>query len=53
MLNSRQLSPAASPDVSATAGASMLDTLPDVHLLDRLAVAFKHLRLIVGIFAAS
>ena len=30
----------------------MLDTLPDVHLLDRLAVASKHVRLIVGIFAA-
>jgi capsular exopolysaccharide synthesis family protein len=30
----------------------MLDTLPEVHLLDRLAVAFKHIRLIVGIFAA-
>src|SRR5918999_4125025 len=51
MLNSRQLSPAPSPDLSATAGASMLDTLPEVHLFDRLAVVFKHLRLIVGVFA--
>ena len=51
MLNSRQLSPAVSPDLSATAGASMLDTLPEVHLLDRLAVVFRHLRLIVGAFA--
>jgi succinoglycan biosynthesis transport protein ExoP len=51
MLNSRQLSPAASPDLSATAGASMLETLPEVHLLDRLSVVFKHLRLIVGVFA--
>jgi capsular exopolysaccharide synthesis family protein len=51
MLNSRQLSPAASPDLSAAAGASMLDTLPEVHLLDRLAVVFRHLRLIIGAFA--
>lgn len=51
MLNPRQLSPAVSADLSATAGASMLDTLPDVHLLDRLAVVFRHLRLIVGAFA--
>ncbi|MGB2713364.1 MAG: polysaccharide biosynthesis tyrosine autokinase [Vicinamibacterales bacterium] len=51
MLNPRQLSPAVSPDLSATAGASMLDTLPEVHLLDRLAVVFRHLRLIVGAFA--
>ena len=50
MLNSRQLSPAAQPDLSTTAGASMLDTLPEVHVLDRLAVVFKHLRLIVGVF---
>src|SRR5918992_2175191 len=28
----------------------MLDTLPEVHVLDRLAVVFKHLRLIVGVF---
>ena len=51
MFNSRQLSPAASPDLSATAGASMLDTLPEVHLLDRLAVVFRHLKLIVAVFA--
>src|ERR687895_1598477 len=51
MLNSRQLSPAPSPDLSATAGASMLDTLPEVHVLDRLAVVFKHLRLIGAVFA--
>jgi capsular exopolysaccharide synthesis family protein len=51
MLNSRQLSPASPPDLSATAGASMLDTLPEVHVLDRLAIVFKHLRLIVAVFA--
>jgi capsular exopolysaccharide synthesis family protein len=51
MLNSRQLSPAVSPDLSTSAGASMLETLPEVHLLDRLAVIFRHLRLIVGAFA--
>ena len=52
MLNPRHLSPAASPDLSATAGSSMLDTLPEVHLLDRLAVVFRHLRLIVAVFTA-
>ena len=51
MLNSRQLSPATSPDLSTTAGASMLETLPEVHLLDRLAVVFRHLRLIISVFA--
>jgi capsular exopolysaccharide synthesis family protein len=51
MLNSRQLSPAATPDLSATAAASMLDTLPEVHVLDRLAVVFRHLRLIGAVFA--
>jgi len=51
MWNSRQLSPAASPDLSTTVGASMLETLPEVHLLDRLAVVFRHLRLIVAAFA--
>jgi capsular exopolysaccharide synthesis family protein len=51
MLNSRQLSPAASPDLSATAGASMLETLPEVHVLDRLAVVFRHLKLIVAVFS--
>ena len=29
----------------------MLDTVPEVHLLDRLAVVFKHLRLIGAVFA--
>jgi capsular exopolysaccharide synthesis family protein len=51
MLNSRQLSPAAPPDLAGTGAASMLETLPEVHVLDRLAVVFKHLRLIVGVFA--
>jgi succinoglycan biosynthesis transport protein ExoP len=51
MLNSRQLSPAVSPDLSTAAGASMLETLPEVHLLDRLATVFRHLRLITGVFA--
>ncbi len=51
MLNSRQLSPAAPPDLAAAVGASMLETLPEVHLLDRLAIVFKHLRLIGGVFA--
>ena len=51
MLNSRQLSPAAAPDLSATTGAALLEHIPDVHVLDRLAVAFKHLRLIAGVFA--
>jgi capsular exopolysaccharide synthesis family protein len=30
----------------------MLETLPEVHLLDRLAVVFRHLRLIIAVFAA-
>ena len=47
MSSSRQFSPAASPDV----GVSMLDTAPEVHLLDRLAVVFKHVRLIAAVFA--
>ena len=29
----------------------MLETLPEVHVLDRLAVVFKHLRLIVAVFS--
>jgi hypothetical protein len=29
----------------------MLETVPEVHLLDRLAVVFKHLRLITAVFA--
>ncbi|MGH9371660.1 MAG: GumC family protein, partial [Vicinamibacterales bacterium] len=33
------------------AGTSMLETVPEVHLLDRLAVVFKHLRLIAAVFA--
>src|SRR4029453_10596144 len=51
MLNSRQLSPAAAPDLSAAAGAALLEHIPDVHVLDRLAVGFKHIRLIGGVFA--
>ena len=51
MASSRQFSPAGSPDLAASTGASMLDTVPEVHLLDRLAVVFKHLRLIAAVFA--
>jgi capsular exopolysaccharide synthesis family protein len=51
MLNSRQLSPAAPRDLSTAVGASLLEALPEVHVLDRLAVVFRHLRLIVGVFA--
>jgi succinoglycan biosynthesis transport protein ExoP len=50
MLNPRQFSPAPSADLSATSGASMLDALPEIHVLDRLATAFKHLRLIGAVF---
>ena len=50
MLNPRHLSPAAPPDLSAAAGPAMLEALPEVHILDRLAVVFKHLRLIVAVF---
>jgi polysaccharide biosynthesis transport protein len=50
MLSSRHLSPAASADLSATAASAMLDTLPEVHLLDRLAVVFRHLRLVIAVF---
>ena len=49
MASSRQFSPAVSPDIAAA--ASMLETVPEVHLLDRLAVVFKHLRLIGAVFA--
>ncbi|HEU4927314.1 MAG TPA: polysaccharide biosynthesis tyrosine autokinase [Vicinamibacterales bacterium] len=49
MASSRQFSPAVSPDLAAA--ASMLETAPEVHLLDRLAVVFKHLRLIAAVFA--
>ena len=49
MASSRQFSPAVSPDLAAA--ASMLETVPEVHLLDRLAVVFKHLRLIAAVFA--
>jgi len=49
MAGSRQFSPAVSPDIAAA--ASMLETVPEVHLLDRLAVVFKHLRLIAAVFA--
>ena len=51
MASSRQFSPAGSPDLAASTGASMLDTVPEVHLLDRLAVVFKHVRLIAAVFA--
>jgi polysaccharide biosynthesis transport protein len=51
MASSRQFSPAGSPDLSAATGGSMLDTVPEVHLLDRLAVVFKHMRLIAAVFA--
>jgi succinoglycan biosynthesis transport protein ExoP len=51
MLNPRQLSPAAAPDLSTTTGAALLEHIPDVHVLDRLAIAFKHIRLIGGVFA--
>jgi len=47
MSSSRQFSPAGTPD----AGVSMLDTAPEIHLLDRLAVVFKHVRLIAAVFA--
>ena len=50
MSSSRQFSPA-NPDVAATTGASIMDTMPEVHLLDRLAVVFKHMRLIAAVFA--
>ena len=51
MSSSRQFSPVGMPDLAATTGASMLETVPEVHLLDRLAVVFKHLRLIAAVFA--
>ena len=52
MLNSRQLSPAASSDTPITPAAPVRHRLQEVHLLDRLAIVFKHLRLIATIFAA-
>ena len=52
MASSRQFSPVPSKDLAATTGAAMLDTMPEVHLLDRLAVVFKHMRLIAVVFAA-
>jgi polysaccharide biosynthesis transport protein len=51
MSSSRQFSPAGIPDLSSGTGGSLLDTVPEVHLLDRLAVVFKHLRLISAVFA--
>jgi polysaccharide biosynthesis transport protein len=51
MSSSRQFSPVPGKDLAATTGASMLDTMPEVHLLDRLAVVFKHMRLIAAVFA--
>ena len=50
MSSSRQFSPA-HPDLAATTGSSVMETMPEVHLLDRLAVVFKHLRLIAAVFA--
>jgi capsular exopolysaccharide synthesis family protein len=47
---SRQFSPV-NPDLAVTTGASLADTMPEVHLLDRLSVVFKHLRLIGAVFA--
>jgi hypothetical protein len=51
MSSSRQFSPAPSPDLTPGTGGSLLDTVPEVHLLDRLAVVFKHVRLISAVFA--
>ncbi len=51
MSSSRQFSPAPKNDLAASTGSSMLDTMPEVHLLDRLAVVFKHMRLIAAVFA--
>ena len=51
MSSSRQFSPAPAPDLNPGTGGSLLDTVPEVHLLDRLAVVFKHLRLIGAVFA--
>ena len=51
MSSSRQFSPAPSPDLTPGTGGSLLDTVPEVHLLDRLAVVFKHMRLISAVFA--
>ena len=49
-MSSRQFSPA-NPDLAASTGSSIMDTTPEVHLLDRLAVVFKHYRLIAAVFA--
>jgi capsular exopolysaccharide synthesis family protein len=51
MSSSRHFSPVPTRDLAATTGASMLDTLPEVHLLDRLAVVFRHRRLVAAVFA--
>jgi polysaccharide biosynthesis transport protein len=51
MSSSRQFSPAGTPDFGASNAGSMLDTVPEVHLLDRLSVVFKHVRLIAAVFA--
>jgi capsular exopolysaccharide synthesis family protein len=51
MLNSRQLSPAVSGDPSVSSAAPVRNRLQEVHLLDRLAIVFKHVRLIAAIFA--
>ena len=51
MLSSRQLSPVAPAGAPARAH-SIVDTMPEVHLLDRLSVVFKHRRLVAAIFIA-
>src|SRR5215207_1807295 len=51
MSSSRPFSPAPPADLTPGTGGSLLDTVPEVHLLDRLAVVFKHLRLVAAVFA--
>src|SRR5215212_3863697 len=51
MPSSKQLSPARPSDPTPVRGGSLLDTLPEVHLLDHLSVVFKHLALISAVFA--
>ncbi len=51
MSSSRQFSPAPPPDLTPGMAGSLLDTVPEVHLLDRLAVVFKQIRLITAVFA--
>ena len=52
MLSSRQFSPAVSSDASIASAALARPKLQEVHLLDRLAIVFKHLRLIATVFTA-